>query len=139
MELDVGEVLYPGTASGHAAVVHAVLWPGLVFEHRVTVQDVWWGRYFSFAATTVAVLFAGRWHHDATQVTNTSGFTPTQVNRKPGNTVKGMLSMCSAKRCYIQSILALLLGCRAVVVCPVDTKDGRKLLAPSWLDLVQDS
>lgn len=49
-----------------------------------------------------------------------------------------MLGMSSAERCYSYRIFGLLFGCRAVVMRTADTKRGRKLLAPSWFDLIQD-
>ena len=140
MKLEVREVLRPGTALGHTAVVHASLRFALVLECSVRLKRIGWGCYLRLAASAVPVLLAGGRDDNATQITDAPGlgFAPTQMNGQPCHTVERMLGMSGTECGYGYRIFGLLFGCRAVVMRTTDTKRGRKLLAPSWLDLIQD-
>ena len=85
-------------------------------------------------------LAGGRYDY-ASQITNPPSFslTPVQMDCQPSNPVERMLRVSDTERRYINSILGLLFGCRAVVVGTTDTKTVCELCTPSWLDLVQDS
>ncbi len=61
------------------------------------------------------------------------------MDGQPCHAVERVLDVYSAERCYVSSVLGLLFCGAAVVVRPANTQSGRKLLPPSWVDLLQDS
>lgn len=141
LELEVGEVLCPRTTAGHATVVHAGLRTRSVLEFGIRSQGIGWCWYLCCATSPVPVLLAGSRYDHASEVTDASGFgfAPAKMYCEPRNPVERMLGMGSTQCCYVSSIFGLLFAGTTVVVCPTDAKSGRKLFAPSWLDLIQDS
>jgi hypothetical protein len=123
----------------HSGVALACLRTPLVTKGCEALQDIRCGSYLCGRLAAVPLL---TWdgNTNASQRTNTSYLylAPAKMQGKPTNTVERMLLVSGQYGRYVNRILALPLGWRAVVVCPAQLQDTRELFPPSRLDLAQD-
>lgn len=123
----------------HSGVALPSLRTLFVTEHGKVFQGIRCGSYLCWCRAAVP-LFAGDGNGNASKRTNASYLylAPAKMQSKPTHTVEGMLLVSGQYGRYVNRVFTLLFGWLAVVMCPTQPQDTRKLFPPSWVDLAQD-